>query len=489
MEAVLSEASSDDKPHYLQVEDPPEPHGFGRLLINRTLAWNTMRMAMPVVLGMVTQTAINILDTVMVGRLPTEIANPGQAAIGFSLPLMWLVSGSLSAVWVGTQAIASRRFGEGDLDEAGKVLSNSVAIALGSSFVVSFVAYAAVPSLVGALYEDPASVTLGVDYLRVRLVGVVAMVTTYSFKSFFDGIGRTHYFLGAAVVMNVLNVALNYLLIYGNPSLGIPLMGVQGAAWASVISAYVGLTALFVLALQPSLLAKFRYFRPTDLDLRVVKDILRLSVPNAAATIVIMIGFSAFYWVVGQVNDRVAEAGNPVIATASQAVVTLNMVTFMTALAFGSATASLVGQAVGAKRPYLGERYGWEAAKLWAYVMWAFGALTFVFPDFFIGLINPDPAVIEAARTPTCMLATIQGIVAIAMIFAQTLYGTGEAKFVMIVEFALHLVVMAPGAYLFGLVLDMGLTGVYIAPAIYACALAAATLLRFRTGTWKTVAF
>ncbi|MEO0815273.1 MAG: MATE family efflux transporter, partial [Myxococcota bacterium] len=163
MEAVLDErSSSSEKPYYLKVSDPEQPKGWSRLLINRTLAWNTIRMAMPVVLGMVTQTAINILDTVMVGRLPTEIANPGQAAIGFSLPLMWLVSGSLSAVWVGTQAIASRRFGAGELDEAGKVLSNSVAIAVSTSLVVSVIAWMSVPSLVGTLYDDPASVTLGV---------------------------------------------------------------------------------------------------------------------------------------------------------------------------------------------------------------------------------------------------------------------------------------------------------------------------------------
>jgi Na+-driven multidrug efflux pump len=95
--------------------------------------------------------------------------------------------------------------------------------------------------------------------------------------------------------------------------------------------------------------------------------------------------------------------------------------------------------------------------------------------------------VIEAARNPLKLLATIQGVLAIAMVFAQTLYGTGEAKFVMFVELALHLGVMAPGAYLFGLVLEGGLVGAYVAPVIYGVALAVACLLRFKAGKWKTV--
>ena len=474
-------------PFYLQVEDPEPRVGLARLLLQPTIALNTLRVALPVVLGMVTQTAISILDTVMVGRLPPEVANPGQAAIGFSLPLMWLVGGSLSSVWVGTQAITSRRFGEGKLELAGRTLTNSVAVALVASIVISGLAFLAVPSVIGALYADPASVALGQGYLRLRLLGVTAMVTTFSFKSFFDGIGRTHYFMAAAVVMNVLNGVLNWVLINGVESLGVPALGVEGAAWASAIASYIGLFLLFGVALQPSLMRQFKYLRPSSLDGSVAREIIRLSVPNGGATLIIMVGFSAFYWVVGQLNDQIAPPGNPFIATASQAVVTLNMVTFMTALAFGSATASIVGQAVGAKRTALGERYGWEAAKLWAYLMTLFGLLLFVAPDFFVALVNPDPLVIDAARAPLRLLALLQGVVAIAMVFAQTLYGTGDAKFVLGVELALHLGVMAPGAYLFGLVFDLGLVGIYIAPAIYGCALATATLLRFRRGHWKTV--
>lgn len=488
-QAVTQHSNTGDAPapSYLNLDDPPPSTGLARLWVDRKIATHTLRVALPVVLGMVTQTAISILDTVMVGRLPPEVANPGQAAIGFSLPLMWLVGGSLSSVWVGTQAITSRRFGEGRFELAGRALTNSVLLAVVSSVLLSGVAFFSVPALIGGLYADPASVALGQGYLRIRLLGVTAMVTTFSFKSFYDGIGKTHYFMIAAVVMNALNVVLNAVLIYGAEPLGIPGLGVDGAAWASACASYLGVLILVGIAMRPSLLSKFQLFRWSAVDLRVMRDIARLSLPNSGATVVIMLGFSAFYWVVGQLNDQIAPAGNPFVATASQAVVTLNMVTLMTALAFGSATASIVGQAVGAKRDYLAECYGWDAAKLWAYAMSLFGVFMFIFPDFFVGLVNPDALVIETARVPVRMLAVLQGVIAMAMVFAQTLYGTGDAKFVLAVELVLHVVVMAPAAYFFGLTLGFGLLGVYLGPAIYACALAVATLLRFRRGFWKNV--
>ncbi|MFC1611983.1 MATE family efflux transporter [Myxococcota bacterium] len=472
---------------FVLVPEPKPRYGFARLGIDRVLSRHILRIALPVVLGMLTQTAINILDTVMVGRLPLEIANPGQAAIQNSLPLMWLVGGFLSAVWVGTQAITSRRAGEGKDDLAGRALTNSLLISSTAGTLLVFGSIIVVPDVIQALYSDPKVVELAVSYLQIRLVGVLAMACTFSYKSFFDGIGKTKVFMTVAVLMNILNVVLNFLLIYGNETLGVPMLGVAGAALASVISAYVGLAMLIFISFAPRFLLRYRYYDPRKLNGWVIREIVRLSLPNGAATVVVMAGFEAFYWVVGQVNDRYAEVGNPVISTANAVIIAIFMITFMSALAFGMATAALVSQSLGAGRPYLGERYALDAAKMWAYVMWVLGAIMILIPDVILGLINPDPEVIALAHTPLQMIGVLQGVVAIAMILAQTLYGVGLAKFVLLVELVLHLLVVSPVAYLFGVVLDYGLVGVYVGPILYACFLAVAMYLKFKQGDWKEV--
>src|SRR5690606_12103706 len=88
---------------------------------------------------------------------------------------------------------------------------------------------------------SPEQAALGADYTQLRMLGVPAMVLTFSYKAFFDGIGKTHVHLWAALTMNVLNVIINYFLIYGYEPLGIESMGLHGAGLASALTTYIGL--------------------------------------------------------------------------------------------------------------------------------------------------------------------------------------------------------------------------------------------------------
>lgn len=473
-----------EAPIYALTRDDPKPKvGFWQWLPDLTLVKPVLVLALPVVLGMATQSAINILDTVMVGRLPTALANPGQTAIGFSLPIMWFVGGFLSSIWVGTQALTSRRMGEGRVQAAGEILPHSLLISASSGLLASALAAYWAPDLIGYLYQNPTEVALGGTYLQIRMLGVFAMATTFSFKSFFDGIGHTRVFMTVALVMNLLNVLLNALLIFGYAPLHIPMLGVEGAAWASVISAYTGLLMLVAWSLLPRLRRRFGHYQRRRFRGALLLELIRLSLPNGAATLVMMVGFEAFYWVAGQVGER---AAGPVAAT-HQVLVTTVMVGFMTALAFGSGTGALVGQALGAKRPFLAECYAREAAKFWGFLMGLYGVAMWVFPDLFLGAVSLDPEVIALGRVPLRMLAAQQWLVAIAIVLAQTLYAVGSSTFVMRIEFVLHLFVMAPAAYLFGWVLQWDLAGVFMGPTLYGGGLALAMLWKFRKGDWKTV--
>src|SRR5690349_9647920 len=180
-------------------------------------------LSLPVVAAMLSQTAINLVDHVLVGRLPREQSTPGQAALGISLVLLWMIGGFLSALAVGTQAMTARRIGAGRPEDAGAVLSNSLAVAAVGSVVASVAAWVFVPAIFPFLHRDPAVLQLGVPYLRWRFVGVVSMVLTTSYKAFFDGVGRTRVHMYAAIVMNVVNFFLALGLIFGH--FGLPCLG------------------------------------------------------------------------------------------------------------------------------------------------------------------------------------------------------------------------------------------------------------------------
>src|SRR5690606_25510088 len=127
-----------------------------------------------------------------------------------------------------------------------------------------------------------------------RLLGIVSMAATFAFKAFFDGLGKTHIHLVSALVMNAINIALCLLLIFGEPALGIPKMGIAGAGVAGFVSTYVGLFIMIGYALKPEYRKRFRPFRFAKLDAMLLRSLLRLSIPGGVATIAVMTGFAFF---------------------------------------------------------------------------------------------------------------------------------------------------------------------------------------------------
>src|SRR6266498_1711508 len=209
------------------------------LAIDNKLGRRIASLTWPVVVAMISQTLINQVDHALIGRLPATESIPGQAALGPSLILFWMFGGMLAAISVGTQAITARRFGENDHKRAGQVLFNSLVVAAVTSAVASVVGWYAAPTLLRFVTKDPDALRLGIPYTQWRMAGVLSMVTTISYKSWFDGLGRTRVHMGAAIVMNVINFFLNVALIFGK--WGFPAWGVTGSGIASMISSYIGL--------------------------------------------------------------------------------------------------------------------------------------------------------------------------------------------------------------------------------------------------------
>lgn len=488
--------------------------------MDKELGRRILRLASPVMLAMLTQTALNLVDTIMVGWLPANYSIAGQSAIAYSLILLWAVGGFLSSIQVGTQAITARRFGEGRRELAGRALTNSLVLAFTSGTVLSIVFYLAMYKIFPFFSSNPSVVQLGTEYAEYRMLGVLSMVATVSYKSFYDGIGATHVHMVAAIVMNIANLILNYVLIFGIGPF--PQMNVAGAGLGSLISTYIGLAVMIGWSFFPRTLRTYRYYRRTNLNLAVTWEIVRLSVPSGLATVFVMSGFGIFLKIVGMLDSRAsldALAGIPVYAenavaalqsvtmipavsdpylhvalnrppvftAATKVIMDILSISFMTMIAFGTATATLVGQSLGERKPDLAERFGWESAKIGSYLMCITGAFAILIPDVLIGLFNPDPQVIDAGRNALRLMGIGEVFVAIGMVFAQALFGAGNSKFVMWAEMVLHFVCLIPLSYLFGIVLDWGLVGVWGAALLYIVLLAIVMAWKFSRGEWKHI--
>jgi MATE family multidrug resistance protein len=160
-------------------------------------------------------------------------------------------------------------------------------------------------------------------------------------------------------------------------------------------------------------------------------------------------------------------------------------VIFMTAIAFGQATATLVSQSMGAGDPDLAERYGWEAAKLGSYILGALGLLIVIFPDYVSAAFNPDESVIAAGHYSLMLMGAGSIFIAVGMIFSQALFGAGHTVFVMIAEAVLHFLCLIPVAYYFGVYLAGGMLGIWLAALLYVVLLSMVMTIKFKRGGWK----
>ena len=455
-----------------------------------------LRLAAPTVVAMVSQSIVNEVDVIFFSRLPCPESSNGQAALLPSLIIVWLFGGSLSAISVGTQALTARRYAEREPHKAGAVLANSAFFCLLAGAFFSIAGYLLVPSLFAVMVKVPEVRTIAITYTRWRMLGITSMAMTMAIKAFFDGIGKTHVHLVAAVVMNVLNVVLCWCFVFG--AFGAPRMGAVGAGVAAFGATWVGLAIMLVYA--GLVRGEFLPLRLSNLSRALTWDILKLSVPTGLATVVMMFGFALFSSVVGQLDSDSAErashlavvgqcgASEAVNSAATTDIVEVLKLTFTACLAFGTAAATLVGQSLGARKPEDASRFGWACVRLGLLIFGVVGLCEGVFfTRPLIALISRSDAVRAAALFPMHLVGIVTPVIAVAMILSEALFGAGNSKFVAVAQLALVFGCLLPLALLLGVVLHMALVGIWLAASVYFVLAAITMALKFRQGTWKQI--
>lgn len=434
-----------------------------------------IRLAVPVMIGMLTQTFINLFDVAMVGRLGAD-AKVSLAALGIGIITLWVFGGALNAISVGILSLVTRRFGEKEYEKAGEVLFVGIGMAIVLGVAIGIIGYLISKPLFGILTSNKLVASEGAKFIRFRFLGLLPFLIIIVYKAFFDAIGKTWVFMYVEIIMNLVNVVLSYGLILGH--LGFPRLGVEGAGISATVSSFIGAFAIITYSFAHRY-HSFRIYKLCRVNFKLVKEIIKISYPASIAAVLTTLGFEAFIVISGRIN---------VVTQAATTILTqLASLTFLPLLGFGTAAATMVGQSLGAGSPEHAEKYAYSSIKLGALIMAILALLFIGFPQHVIGLFTDTDAVITEGSKALIIFSLAMVFEAIGIIASQSLFGAGYTKYVMAVDVSLHWLVFVPLSYVLGVIAKLSIVGLWLSADIYVFLLSVFMMIGLRMGKWKLV--
>lgn len=437
------------------------------------------RLAIPVILTNFLQTLVNVVDVFMVGRLgPLEVA-----ALGMSQTIRLLVLVTVLSVTAGSMSLAAQATGRRDNDALSLVTRQSLLLAVLLGIALSLFGYVFSEPILTFLAgnSDPIVVAHGVSYLHIFFLAGVFLTLNFAINALMQGAGDTVTPLVLVGIINILNILLNYLLMFG-PGV-FPALGLGGAALGTLIAR--GLGALLGLSLFYSgrniiKLKGFNY-RP---QWQYFKNILSIGVPSGLQGIARNM---TQVFVLRFVTSTPAGAyGAAALAIGSQ----IESLASMPVLGINVAATALVGKSIGA--------WHVEEAKLRGNIAIGFGVLVMLVLSLPLILFAPQlilffepgahPTIQEAGKSYLQINGLSYLFLAIAMVSNGALRGAGDTLPGLLGTIVGRWLVTIPLAYVLALPLGWGVNGVWIAMAVGNVIQGVFVLVRWLRERWLVVA-
>lgn len=340
-------------------------------------------LAWPLFVGNILNTFYNLADMYWVSWVSTDAV----AAVAITFPTVWLTFSFGMGITIAGTAFVARHFGAGEAQRAAKVTGQVVLLATLAGLILGGL---------GALFRMPVLRLMGAEgtvlelaavYLLIEFFGLPLRYMYFAYRSVSQGAGDSKTPRNLLILSVGLNMVLDPLLILGIG--GLPPMGVLGAAWATFIAQGVGAVLSLLYLFQGRMggvKLRLHHFRP---DIRLLGRIARVGLPAS-----LDMGARGLSSVV--VAAIVARFG-AVEAAAYGIVNRLMSVTWTSAGAMEQATASGVGQSLGAQDPRRATRIGWTGAGIMFFFLTAVGLGLFLFPESIVGVFRVDGDVSETA--------------------------------------------------------------------------------------------
>jgi putative MATE family efflux protein len=444
------------------------PASASRLDLMR-IVWS---LAWPAIMTFGLESLVGLIDALMVGRLGATAV----AGVGVGTQILHTVSVMNMALATGTVALVARHVGANEREVAEAVVPQAIYVGLAMALAIAVPVALWAPRLVSIFRVDAGVVDAGAGFVRMIMLGVPSMAMFAVIAAGLRAAGDMRTPLAIGALVNVLNVVTAYVLIFGR--LGLPALGVRGAALASSIAFTVGALLALGSLLRPSSALRLRRAALAP-DLSLGRRVVGVGSPTGIEQLLMQIGFLLYLGIA-------ARYGTDAVAAYFIGVRILAL-SFLPGFGFGAAASTIVGQQLGARQPQGAERSGWEANRLAMVSMSMAGIVIFVFARPIAELFIDDAEVVAAAVSFIHVLAAAQPLMAADSTLGGALRGAGDTRFPLLTVIVGFYVARLGFAWLAASVLSLSLVWVWAALLGDYLFRAALKAWRFKTGRWKRI--
>jgi len=387
--------------------------------INKAMIVTILALAWPTMLEQLLQTAVQYIDTAMVGSLGTQ----ATAAVGATTTVNWLIGSTISALGVGFLSFIAQAYGARDREAASKAVMQAVIVtaACGTFFTALTLGLSGV--IPTWMQVDESIRTLSGQYFFILYLPMLPRTATIIFGTVLRAAGDTKTPMKIGVGVNRINVTLNFLLIYPTRTIGgftVPGagLGVIGAAVASAVAfAFGGIAITVVLWRHPLVSPRGQRFRP---DPNILRPCLKVAMPNMLQRFGTSLGYVAFASMINALGD-VATAAHTIANTVESAF-------YIPGYGMQTAAATLAGNAYGARdRQRLQDLTAMFIPIEVGLMVLSGGALFFSAPAL-MDIFSDSPQVIGLGTTVLRMVALSEPAYGFSIIIEGMMLGVGNTR-------------------------------------------------------------
>ena len=433
-------------------------------------------LAWPTMLEQLLQTAVQYIDTAMVGSLGTQ----ATAAVGATSTVNWLVSSTISALGIGFLSFVSQACGAGDTGKVGRASAQAALTVFVCGLFFTALTLGLSSYVPVWMQVDPEIQALTAQYFFILYSPMLFRTATIIFGTLLRAVGDSKTPMRVGLLVNVINVILNFLLIYPSRKwLGLTLwgagLGVIGAALASAVSFAIGGICITVLYWKHPLISpKGQSLRP---DFEILRPCLKVALPNALQRFGTSLGYVAFASMINSIGE-VATAAHTIANTVESAF-------YIPGYGMQTAAATLAGNALGAKDNQRAGKLARMIIFLEVALMVVSGGLLFAFAPQMMRLFSKDLQVILLGSIVLKMVALSEPFYGVAIIIEGMMQGMGNTMLPFVFSITGMWGIRIVGTFLCTQLFGMGLVSAWGCMIAHNMLLFTAFLICYISGKWN----